>query len=60
MCVALQKVTAVEDTATVWLLASGQILSVDTKFCDWFGYSAPDLEGGTCSQWTPSSKQLDE
>lgn len=56
----LQVVPPAKDTATVWVLSSGQVLSVDAHFSDWFGHRPVDLEGGSTAALTANGKQLDE
>jgi hypothetical protein len=41
---ALQHVNPVPETATVWVLRGGTILSVDPAFSDWFGYTIKEVQ----------------
>lgn len=52
----MQAVPADPDVATVWLLTSGHVLSVDSQFQDWFGHRPADLEGGATTIWRPTPR----
>ncbi len=39
----LQQLPTDPEEATVWLMATGQILSCDGVFTDWLGYRQEDL-----------------
>mmetsp|Transcript_29309 Transcript_29309/g.64857 ORF Transcript_29309/g.64857 Transcript_29309/m.64857 type:complete len:2212 (+) Transcript_29309:218-6853(+) len=48
------------DTACAWVLASGAVLSVDSRFTDWFGFKPDDLLGTYVSSLVVEAKKLEE
>ena len=51
---------APKNSATAWVLASGQIVSVDTTFTDWFGFRAPDLMAASLHTIIDDAKSLEK
>ena len=49
-----------KNTATCWVLSSGQIVSVDTTFTDWFGYRATDVMAASLATVLMDAKSLEQ
>ena len=55
-----QPVQAERGLAKAWVLASGQICSVDLAFMDWFGYKPSEMMGSSITSVLTEAKVLEE